>query len=851
MRSLSTIIAVFVDYLACHSGEHGSGSIGGSNSQLDPLAQNTRYKTSMCRDFSARGICPRGPTCTFAHTQEELDKYRLRSRKTGVRGRLPTQEKTTSSLTQSESDQLRQVQLMSKLKDERSAKSATECAISGGDTGTDITKFLYSVAPKSLSPGSNSEPVQMKVPTDSQGFPHGLGTVKFSPAEEGRRPHVNMPTTRLTFSRPALDVQEPSYVATLNQQASLHPNTVQAQAFIPTQSIPMASTGLLPVQVPVSSAQAVNGINSDTSSGNFYNHHHHHHYQHPAQYEPLLQQQFSPGGALSSLKASSRNLMSLPAAAGESPQLSRDYNQYQNQAAQSNRAMVDQSLPQQHHQHVDIMPASQMVSSYPLPNPHPSLPDETTPSEHACYAPVLVPVPVVVVDYCASPLQETPREDDTLQDLWLRKQEIIQHLRDDPTFLSWQDPSLYQADSHRAGFHGLDTVLSQNKQTREAMPKPVSDMFVATRSTQSLDKLAVAEDPRPGLSRKSDDLEKVPLDWMGVSKNHYLQSLSSSPAVNGSSAPTDLPLSWHTAFSSSGVSASNVHSYHNGSTNGNSISARSDYQYHMSQRTPAAQNNASSSELGTYSPTSSDLNHQRGMYNSLSCASNVVDIHSSQADSEFSSFPGDDGDDNTIPFEQTKVSKFGPISRLNKTKCEYNAPVQVTADLSRHTVLAASKAGGYGVEFGSTAAHQTLSHCANVTSQAKAVERLSGEPAVKPTALERRSIWEQSPSPSYKNIAQLKAGAAGAVSNNEKLAYQLQAVELEISMKTGRKPEPVSKMIQAAVGPSQPVTTGVDSKGLMDMMATGQVTDCLRVYPNDEEFVDVPLNRLGCVCCTH
>ena len=40
----------------------------------------------------------------------------------------------------------------------------------------------------------------------------------------------------------------------------------------------------------------------------------------------------------------------------------------------------------------------------------------------------------------------------------------------------------------------------------------------------------------------------------------------------------------------------------------------------------------------------------------------------------------------------------------------------------------------------------------------------------------------QSPLPSYKNIAQLMVGAAGAVSNNEKLAYQLQAVELEISL---------------------------------------------------------------------
>lgn len=48
--------------------------------------------------------------------------------------------------------------------------------------------------------------------------------------------------------------------------------------------------------------------------------------------------------------------------------------------------------------------------------------------------------------------------------------------------------SLYLVDSQK-GFDGLKTVLSTNKQRRQAMPKSVSDMFVATRSTQSLDEL--------------------------------------------------------------------------------------------------------------------------------------------------------------------------------------------------------------------------------------------------------------------------------------------------------------------------------------------------------------------------
>ncbi|XP_030623235.1 roquin-2 [Chanos chanos] len=42
---------------------------------------NSKYKTSMCRDLRQQGGCPRGINCTFAHTQDELEKYRMRNKK--------------------------------------------------------------------------------------------------------------------------------------------------------------------------------------------------------------------------------------------------------------------------------------------------------------------------------------------------------------------------------------------------------------------------------------------------------------------------------------------------------------------------------------------------------------------------------------------------------------------------------------------------------------------------------------------------------------------------------------------------------------------------------------------------
>lgn len=39
--------------------------------------QHSKYKTYMCRDMKQKGGCPRGASCTFAHSQEELEKWVL------------------------------------------------------------------------------------------------------------------------------------------------------------------------------------------------------------------------------------------------------------------------------------------------------------------------------------------------------------------------------------------------------------------------------------------------------------------------------------------------------------------------------------------------------------------------------------------------------------------------------------------------------------------------------------------------------------------------------------------------------------------------------------------------------
>ncbi|KFM77945.1 RING finger and CCCH-type zinc finger domain-containing protein 2, partial [Stegodyphus mimosarum] len=73
-------------------------NFGSRKLQEDRQSLNAKYKTSMCRDLTQRGSCPRGANCTFAHSQEELEKYRAKNkrnignRNTGPNARSPNSE---------------------------------------------------------------------------------------------------------------------------------------------------------------------------------------------------------------------------------------------------------------------------------------------------------------------------------------------------------------------------------------------------------------------------------------------------------------------------------------------------------------------------------------------------------------------------------------------------------------------------------------------------------------------------------------------------------------------------------------------------------------------------------------
>ncbi|CAB3377875.1 Hypothetical predicted protein [Cloeon dipterum] len=78
LEAARTVGAGLVRFLAQHGGVARKSSDGAMN-------VGARYKVSMCRDLVTRGVCPRTINCTFAHSEEELERYRAKNRKSSPR----------------------------------------------------------------------------------------------------------------------------------------------------------------------------------------------------------------------------------------------------------------------------------------------------------------------------------------------------------------------------------------------------------------------------------------------------------------------------------------------------------------------------------------------------------------------------------------------------------------------------------------------------------------------------------------------------------------------------------------------------------------------------------------------
>ncbi|KAH9630188.1 hypothetical protein HF086_000748 [Spodoptera exigua] len=67
------VMSLHLDRLANIDASPGQGSPQTAAS----TPTHNKYKVSMCRDAATRSFCPRGNSCTFAHSEEEMERFRI------------------------------------------------------------------------------------------------------------------------------------------------------------------------------------------------------------------------------------------------------------------------------------------------------------------------------------------------------------------------------------------------------------------------------------------------------------------------------------------------------------------------------------------------------------------------------------------------------------------------------------------------------------------------------------------------------------------------------------------------------------------------------------------------------
>ncbi|XP_004525482.1 roquin-2 isoform X1 [Ceratitis capitata] len=79
LESVHEVVVGLVEFVQHHGNRKLQECTTGQTST------NTKYKISLCRDLTVRRNCPRGSSCTFAHSEEELEKYRAKNRKNNTK----------------------------------------------------------------------------------------------------------------------------------------------------------------------------------------------------------------------------------------------------------------------------------------------------------------------------------------------------------------------------------------------------------------------------------------------------------------------------------------------------------------------------------------------------------------------------------------------------------------------------------------------------------------------------------------------------------------------------------------------------------------------------------------------
>lgn len=69
LEAALVVVSGLVSFIKTHGCRKASADVG-----ANVAVHASKYKISVCRDLAVKGTCPRGISCTFAHSEEELVK---------------------------------------------------------------------------------------------------------------------------------------------------------------------------------------------------------------------------------------------------------------------------------------------------------------------------------------------------------------------------------------------------------------------------------------------------------------------------------------------------------------------------------------------------------------------------------------------------------------------------------------------------------------------------------------------------------------------------------------------------------------------------------------------------------
>ncbi|XP_046410424.1 roquin-1 [Neodiprion fabricii] len=195
LEAVKTVVAALVEFIQ----QHGNRKPQDSTHTAGP--GQPKYKVSMCRDLALRGSCPRTTSCTFAHSDQELDKYRSKNRKLTVR----------SSLSLSNNSETK-IEKLAVISNNKGFKQCDDIVYHSGKPHDNGLRESTKVSPAQHPAVSNDNNFVGSLPSYISPPTQALPQLASAKTVEMQYSHYVMPGPPVEYNSPNLPIWDPSQI---------------------------------------------------------------------------------------------------------------------------------------------------------------------------------------------------------------------------------------------------------------------------------------------------------------------------------------------------------------------------------------------------------------------------------------------------------------------------------------------------------------------------------------------------------------------------------------------------------------------------------------------------------------